>query len=81
MRVVRRPCGRVGQPAHVDLAAVVVDFAADAVLEDGVVGEDGALVAMELHLKQPADGKRRDIVRLGWKSVYHRCMQSKVMLV
>ena len=61
MRVVRRPCGRVGQPAHVDLAAVVVDFAADAVLEDGVVGEDGALVAMELHLKQPADdGKGRD---------------------
>ena len=63
MRVVR-PCGRVGQRAHVDLAAVVVDGAADAVLEDGVVGEDGVLVALELHLKQPADRRRRYIVRL-----------------
>lgn len=46
---------RVGQPPHVDLLAVVVDGAARAVLEDGVVGEDGVLVALELQLKQPGE--------------------------
>ena len=41
---------RVGQPPHVDLLAVVVDGGPDAVLEDGVVGEYGVLVAKELRL-------------------------------